>query len=420
MKTFFVLLAVIFLTSTIFAQSQGEIIVPNTFIRKAPNPTADKLQTLQQGEKITFENREEANGWIYVSASNGKVKGWITVNTVRKLADDATPKATPTPVVASTPASNSGITPNPSPNPDVPVEDKEVLQIDTEEVTLNVRVLDNNNRSINSLNQREFQVYEDGQLQEITSFLTTQVPTINALVIDNSRSLRSQLSQVVEAAKILVSANQAKDESTIVRFVSANKIEVVQDFTTNKNSLNNALNNLFVEGGQTAIIDAAYQTTKKVEKYQASQKIEDVKVRALILVSDGDDRGSSKTEKELFELLRQSNVQVYAIGFTDSLSKTPEPDGSSRQDRAKAFLTRLSEETGGKVYFPKSLDELPKIATEISNELRTQYVLTYSPTNVTRDGGYRQIKVTVNDGAQKQKRNAITRTGRTAAGATKP
>jgi Ca-activated chloride channel family protein len=415
MKTFFLFLAVILLNISTFAQTQGEVIVPNTFIRKAPDPNSDKLQTLQQGEKITFENKEVSNGWIYVSASDGKIKGWVNANTVRKATSRTTPTPKPTPTVSSTP----GITPAASPNPEVPVEDKEVIQIDTEEVTLNVRVVDDNNRTVNSLNRKEFQVYEDGQLQEITSFLTTQVPTVNALVIDNSRSLRSQLGQVVEAAKILINANQQKDESAIVRFVSANKIEVVQDFTTNKNSLNNALNNLFVEGGQTAIIDATYQTTKKVEQYQASQKIEDVKVRALILVSDGDDRSSSRTEKELLELLRESHVQIYAIGFTDNLSKEPEPDGNSRQEKAKAFLTRLSEETGGKVYFPTSLAELPKIATDISNELRTQYVLTYSPTNDTRDGGFRQIKVMVRDGTQKQKK-AITRTGRTAAGTTKP
>ena len=98
------------------------------------------------------------------------------------------------------------------------------------------------------------------------------------------------------------------DESTIVHFISIDKNEVVQDFSPNKITLNNALDNLFVEGGQTAIIDAVYQTAKKVEQYQNSQKKDDVKLRSLILVSDGDDRGSSYKEQQLFELLRKSNV----------------------------------------------------------------------------------------------------------------
>ncbi|HEX8636997.1 MAG TPA: VWA domain-containing protein, partial [Pyrinomonadaceae bacterium] len=253
---------------------------------------------------------------------------------------------------------------------------------------------------------------EDDVLQPITSLTTTEVPSINALVIDNSRSLRSQLKKVVEAGKILIGANRPKDESTIVRFVSTDKIEVVQDFTPNKNSLNNALDNLFVEGGQTAIIDAVYRTAKKVEQYQNSGKNEDIKQRALILVSDGDDRGSSFTDQQLFKLLRESSVQIYAVGFVDGLSKEVDSSGISRQEKAKAFLTRLAQETGGKVYFPNSIDELSQIASDISGELRTQYFVSYSPTNDSRDGTFRKIKVEIADGANKEKRIAITRSGR--------
>ncbi len=447
MKILIALFVTLLFAFSAFAQTQAEVIVPTTFLRKAPNSSGEKIQTLQQGDKVTFEKAKETEGWTYVSISNGKIKGWISVNTIRSLVNeekatqtlpDAAPTPTPTPSPTPTPLPTPISTPtliaqatptitpmpivSPSPVPTVtptpvptPVEDKEVLQIETEEVSLNVRVVDGNNRAVSNLEQAQFEVYEDNVLQPITSFVTTEVPTINALVIDNSRSLRSQLGKVIEAGKILVKANQAKDESAIIRFVSANKIEVVQDFTLNKISLNNALDNLFVEGGQTAIIDAVYQATKKVEQYQNSQKIEDVRVRALVLVSDGDDRVSSKTEQDLVELLRVSQVQIYAVGFVNNLSNEPDPSGINRQAKAKAFLTRLSEETGGKVYFPTSIDELSNIATEISGELRTQYVISYSPTNDSRDGTFRQIKVVVADGANKLKRNAITRTGRTSA-----
>jgi Ca-activated chloride channel family protein len=299
--------------------------------------------------------------------------------------------------------------------PAIVEEDNEVVRVDTEEVSLNVRVVDGNNRSVNNLEQSQFRIYEDDVLQPITSLGTAEVPIINALVIDNSRSLRTQLGKIIDAGKIIVSTNRPKDESLVVRFVSKDKIEVVQDFTTNKNSLNNALDNLFVEGGQTAIIDAIYRTARKVDEYQKSQKKEDVKLRSLILVSDGEDRGSSYKEQQLFELLRQSQVQIYAVGFVNDLSREVNASGVNRQEKAKSFLTRLAQETGGKVYFPGSIDELPQIANDISGEMRTQYLISYEPTNGSRDGTFRKIKVEIVDAASKEKRIAITRAGRNAA-----
>ncbi len=108
-------------------------------------------------------------------------------------------------------------------------------------------------------------------------------------------------------------------------------------------------------------------------------------------------------------------MQIYAIGFINDLSKESDASGISRQEKAKAFLSRLARETGGKVYFPNSIDELSQIASDISGELRTQYLISYTPTNENRDGTFRKIKVVVVEGANKEKRIAITRTGRTSA-----
>ena len=204
----------------------------------------------------------------------------------------------------------------PSPTP---VEDNEVLRVDTEEVILNVRVVDSKNRPVTDLKEVQFQIYEDNILQPITSFITTEVPLINALVIDNSRSLRTQLSKVIEAGKIITASNHGKDQSCIIRFVSADKINLVQDFTSRQPLLNDALDNLFVEGGQTAIIDAIFQGAGKVHQYQNTQTKIDVKLRFLIVISDGDDLASTHTEEELFQMLRETNLQIYAIGFVDNL-----------------------------------------------------------------------------------------------------
>lgn len=262
---------------------------------------------------------------------------------------EATPAQTPTPSPSASPIAPSEI-----------IEDNEVLKIDSDEVALNVRVVDANNRSVAGLVQSQFQIYEDDVLQPITSLTIAEVPTVNALVIDNSRSLRAQLGKIIEAGKIIVGTNRAKDESAVIRFTSADKIEVVQDFTPSKTALDNALDNLFIEGGKTAVIDAVYQSAKKAENYQNSQKKEDVKIRALVLVSDGDDRSSTRGEQQLIDLLRQTQVQIYAIGFVNDLNKDEDSTGVSRRARAEKFLTKLAAETGGKVYFPASMNELPQ------------------------------------------------------------
>ncbi|MEZ5344034.1 MAG: VWA domain-containing protein [Pyrinomonadaceae bacterium] len=308
---------------------------------------------------------------------------------------------TPTPPVVGTP-------------PPLPVIDDTPLVIETELVNLSVRVVDRFNRPITNLKQEDFQVLEDRIPQTITHFSQSEVPTNYALVIDNSGSLRFQLEKVIEASKTIVSTNREDDETGVVRFVSSDKIEILQDFTSNRLDLNDALDNMFIEGGPTAIIDAVYLATEKVDEYERTSSAVDRKRRALILVSDGEDRSSYYKEEQLFKLLREADVQIYAIGFIDDLESEGGFISKSPQKKAKSFLTKLAEETGGKSYFPKSVAELPTIATDIASELRTQYTISYEPTNLEKDGTYRNIKVSVKDGPNNERRIAISRTGRTA------
>lgn len=310
---------------------------------------------------------------------------------------------TPSPSVSQKQAVSPSVTPTP--------EEDEIIKIDTELVNLNVRVIDRTNRPINTLVQNDFKVYEDNVLQPIEFFSKSEVPTNYAIVIDNSGSLRFQLEKVIEASKTIVGTNRADDETSVVRFVSSDKIEVVQDFTSNKTDINDALDNLYVEGGQTAIIDAIYLAAEKVDSYEKTRNPNDKKRRALILVSDGEDRDSFYKEQQLYELLRESDVQIYAIGFINELSKEGGFIGKSPQGKAKAFLERLATETGGKVYFPNDISELGSIAQTISSELRTQYSIGYSPTNTAQSNGFKNIKVVVADGPKKEKRIAITRAG---------
>jgi Ca-activated chloride channel family protein len=312
----------------------------------------------------------------------------------------------------------------PTPSPTVtPVaaptirEEDAVEKVETELVNLSVRVVDRNNRPINNIPESEFKIYEDNVPQKIEFFSKSEVPTNYSLVIDNSGSLRSQIEEVIEAGKILVAANKPEDETSIIRFVSSDKVTIEQDFTSNKADLNDALDGLYIEGGQTAIIDAVYLAASKVTEYEKATNKVDRRRRALVLVSDGEDVSSFYSQQQLFDLLRETDVQIYVVGFVKDLSAEKGFITKSKQGKARSFLEKLASETGGKAYFPNSVSELSGIARDIASELRTQYSIGYLPTNDRNDGTFRNIKVVVEDGPNKQKRIALTRAGRVADGA---
>jgi len=308
-------------------------------------------------------------------------------------------------------------TPTPTPTPKPPEVEDEVVKIDTELVNLNVRVVDRNGRPINNLRQDEFKVYEEGQLQQIEFFSKSEVPTNYTLVVDNSGSLRQQLDKVIEAGKILVNSNKPNDETSIIRFVGNDKITIEEEFTSKKQDLNEALDNMFIEGGQTAVRDAVYLAAQRVTEYEKSTKDDRLR-RALVLVTDGEDRNSFYTEQQLFELLRESDVQIYVIGFVDDLDNEAGFIRKSPKAKAKAFLEKLATDTGGKAYFPTSVSELPSIAQNIASELRTQYSIGYLPPNDVPPGTFRNIRVQVVDGPGASKRIAITKAGRVVEGPT--
>ena len=288
-----------------------------------------------------------------------------------------------------------------------------MLKINTDLVNLNVRVIDRNNRPINNIRQEDFHVFEDGVPQPIEAFSLEEVPISYGLAVDTSGSLRSQLLGVIDAAKTIIDSNKPGDETFLVRFISSDKIETVQDFTSSKDLLADGLDSLYIEGGQTAIIDAVYLTAEHVAEYKKGND-SDRRRRALIVITDGEDRSSFYKQDQLFAKLREEDVQIFVIGFVNELDKETGLIRKSPRDKAVALITKLATETGGRAFFPQSLSELPDIANQIVRDLRTQYVLAYNPTNKARDGSYRAIKVTVDQGNSADKRIALTRSGRVA------
>ena len=312
-------------------------------------------------------------------------------------------------------AQDTPATPSPTPRPSATprLEDQEVV-IETELVNISVRVVDRNNRPINNLPQSDFKIYEDGVLQQIGFFSKSEVPTNYSLLVDNSGSLRQQIEQIIEAGKFLVASNRKDDETAIIRFVSSDKIEVLQDFTKNKTDLTDALDNMYIEGGQTAIIDAVYLAVERLNQASTAQKDLDRTRRAIVLVTDGEDRSSYYSETQLLELLKESDVQIFVVGFVKALSDDKGFISKSPQGKAKTFLERLATSTGGKSYFPASPSEMTTISKDIAAELRTQYSIGYIPSNDRKDGTFRNIRVNIPDGPAGAKRIAITRAGRTA------
>ncbi|HEX8708715.1 MAG TPA: VWA domain-containing protein [Pyrinomonadaceae bacterium] len=305
-------------------------------------------------------------------------------------------------------------TPPDMPNPvGQEIGEEGTLKIDTELVNLNVRVIDRNNRPINDVRQDEIRVFENGVPQQVFSFSREEVPISYGLAIDTSGSLRAQLPQVIEAGKVIINSNKPGDETFLVRFISSDKIEQVQDFTSKKEDLLDALETFYTEGGQTAILDAVYVSAEHVAEYKKGDD-NDRRRRALIVVTDGEERGSTYKKEELFARLREADVQIYVIGFVGELEKEGGFIRKSKHDEAVDLLNRLAKETGGRAFFPESLSDLPKISAEIVRDLRTQYVVSYSPTNKERDGSYRAIRVTIADTPGKDKRIALTRAGRIA------
>ncbi len=304
--------------------------------------------------------------------------------------------------------------PKPTPTPPEPeIDEGSTIVVNTELVTLNIRVIDRNNRPIDNVRENEFHVFEDGVLQPIESFTREEVPISYGLAVDTSGSLRSQLQAVIDAGKTIINSNKSGDETFLVRFISSDKIETVQDFTPNKDLLMDGLDSLFVEGGQTAIIDAVYLSAERVSEYKKGDD-NDRRRRALILITDGEDRNSFYKEPQLFQRLREEDVQIYVIGFVNELDKDAGFIRKSPRDKAIALINRLATETGGRAFYPQSISELPQIAGEIVRDLRTQYVLSYNPTNKLRDGSFRAIKVAVDDASSRDKRIALTRNGRIA------
>lgn len=272
-------------------------------------------------------------------------------------------------------------------------------------VKLNLIVTDESDQSIADVPREDVSILEDGVPQVITYFATVELPVSYTLVFDNSGSMRRVMDVLVKTGGSFFVANKAGDETALMRFVDSDNIRMLADFTESRAVIGEGLEQLYIEGGQTAILDAVYLAVDRTAQRRAD---EGARRRAIVLITDGDERASYYKLSRVQELLRKNRVQVFVLGLMNSHSY----EGSRLPPRGRVkLLDALAQESGGHAFYPNNVSELAADVSEISRELRTQYVVGYTSTNATANGKFRKVEVKVADVAGRPKRMTFTRTG---------
>ena len=276
-----------------------------------------------------------------------------------------------------------GTTPNVSTTPQAPATNKNggyVFYSEVQEVQLHATVVDQHNRSVTGLNKNDFQVFEDGQPQQITQFGHEDVPVSLGIIIDNSGSMRDKRQAVNEASINLVKSSNPNDEVFVVNFNDEAYID--QDFTSDLNKLREGLEHIDSRGG-TAMYDAVVASADHLAKAGRKEK------KVLLIVTDGEDNASRDTlEQAVRRVQDEKGPTIYTIGLL----------GGEKQKRARRALEALALQTGGVAYFPKDLNEVDQISSSIAHDIRSQYLIQYRPNRPQQNGEYRTVRVEAHAG----------------------
>lgn len=280
--------------------------------------------------------------------------------------------------------------------------------LQTQTVKLGMIVTDDTNHSIDDVKQEDIEVVEQGAPQKISLFARDDRPVQYVVAVDNSGSFRSLLKPTLAAVKLLIENNRPEDQTMLLRFISSDRIERAQDFTSDKSKLLDAFNLFRPEGGQTAVIDAVYIAAESVAGY----RLNDPSVRrALVLFSDGEERNSYYREEALFKLLREQDVQVFIVGIVGQLDEGAGLIGLSPRQKAQKLLKRLAEETGGRVFSPNKGGDLQAAMSEIIHDLHSQYVVGFEKQAAASEKGFRELTVKRAPTSTRKKFKIITRSG---------
>ena len=215
--------------------------------------------------------------------------------------------------------------------------------------------------------------------QPIKLFKREDVPVSLGLIIDNSGSMREKRTGVESAALALVKDSNQQDEVFIINF--NDEVYMDSDFTSDVQKMEQALTKIDSRGG-TAMRDAIRLSVEHLKEGAKRDK------KVILVVTDGNDNASVVSLEALTRLAQQDDVLIYAIALLTDEDKR-------EAKKAQRALQILTESTGGQVFYPKEVSEVDRIAHQVARDIRNQYTIGYTPSNLALDGTYRQIKVTV-------------------------
>jgi Ca-activated chloride channel family protein len=232
-------------------------------------------------------------------------------------------------------------------------------------------------RLVTGLEKDNFQIYDEKTLQTIQSFSTEDTPVSIGVIFDMSGSMSDKILRARDSILTFLKTSNPKDEYFVIGF--NDRPQLIEDFTSSTEKVEERLANVKA-GHRTALLDAIYFGLDKMRQAKYARK-------ALLVVSDGGDNRSRYTEGEVRALVRESGVQIYAIGIFD-------PDAPTMEERmGPILLNDIAKSTGGRMFKVDDVSEMGDVATKISQELRNEYVLGYAPTNQKHDGKWRKVKV---------------------------
>jgi Ca-activated chloride channel family protein len=254
---------------------------------------------------------------------------------------------------------------------------KRPYKTDVELVLVPVTVTDDANRIVTGLDRTNFQVFEGDEGQPITNFSSEDAPISLGVIFDESGSMSDKIEKSRDAVVEFFRTANPQDEFFMITF--SDNPQLLTGFTSSVEEIQNKLI-YTIPKGRTALLDAIYLGLDKMRDAHNTKK-------ALLIISDGGDNRSRYTSSEIKSRVREADVEIYAIGIYDGMGRTPE------EAHGPELLNDITEVTGGRTFAIDSAGELADVATKIGVELRNQYVLGYRPTNRTKDGKWRKIKV---------------------------
>jgi Ca-activated chloride channel family protein len=286
-------------------------------------------------------------------------------------------------------------TPTPPPPPKTPEEKKPVIEgaanaaalgtsrrdarirVDVNLVLIPATVTDPMNRLVTGLEKENFEVYDNNIGQVIKSFSTQDAPVTIGIIFDLSGSMSSKFVRARKALSEFLRTCNPQDEFFVVGF--NDRPAILVDYTSDIEDVEARMVMLRPQN-RTALIDAMYLAVDKLKTAKFDRK-------ALLVISDGGDNRSRYTEGELTRAVRESEVQIFSMGIFDQYASTEE------EQNGPMLLNGLSEATGGRMFKIYDLSVLSDVAERISEEIRDEYVIGYTPTDRKRDGTWRKLKV---------------------------